>query len=415
MEGRVNVVMFSDAYWPRVNGVTVSVDTFSRALIKAGHRVMVVCSQYPQASMAETIAGAVEENDHEPLLLRVPSFPVFFSKEDRAAKATAWPWVEAELARFNPDVIHVNTEFVIAIFGFRYGREHRVPVVYTFHTIWEDYVANYFPMFPEFMLRFFVRKYQKYLLSRSDLIIVPTVQIEDMIHKKYGVKKEMRLLPTGVDPELFQHSPDESAAFRKQLEEKHPELEGKRILIFAGRVAREKNIGFIIGMMSEALEKHPDLALLIVGNGPDLDYYRAEAESLGMGKHCVFTGYLDRCELSLCYAVSEIFVFPSLTETQGIVTVEAMLSGIPVVAIGEMGTVHVMGGDNGGFMVKNDQGEFITRLFQLLEDRELYRRKAAEAIRYAQRWTVDAVASKLVEIYREVPAFMKAVRNIKKS
>ena len=409
----MNVVMFSDAYWPRVNGVTVSVDTFSRALIKAGHRVMVVCSQYPQERMTETIAGAAGVNDYEPLLFRVPSLPVFFSREDRAAKATAWPRVEAELSRFNPDVIHVNTEFVIADFGFRYGKKHRVPIVYTFHTIWEDYIANYFPVIPEFLLRFFVRKYQKYLLSRSDLIIVPTVQIEEMIQKTYGVKKETRLLPTGVDPELFQHPSDKRAAFRKRLEEKYPNLKEKRILIFAGRVAKEKNIGFIIEMMGDLLVKHPDLALLIVGNGPDLEYYRTEARGRGTGDHCVFTGYLERAELSLCYAVSEIFVFPSLTETQGLVTIEAMLSGIPVVAIGEKGTVQVMGGDNGGFMVKNDREEFKTRLLQLLEDRELYGAKAEEAVRHARNWTIECVTEKLAGIYREAPAVMKAARNLK--
>jgi glycosyltransferase involved in cell wall biosynthesis len=317
--------------------------------------------------------------------------------------------VEEAITAFAPDVLHINTEFVIANFGFRYGKKHRVPVVYTFHTIWEDYAANYFPLVPDFLLRFMVRKYLKSLLKRSDVIIVPTAQIAGMI-KTYKVRKETRLLPTGVDPALFSHSPETVAAFRKRLQEKYPFLEGKRILMFAGRVAKEKNIGFIIELMKELRGKHPDLALLIAGNGPDLDYYREEAASLGVGGDCVFTGYLERSELALCYAVSKVFVFPSLTETQGLVTIEAMLSGVPVVAIGVLGTVEVMGGDNGGFMVQNDREEFKTRLLQLLEDDKLYREKSAEALRHAQRWTLEEITGKLVAIYREVPAIMSRAR-----
>jgi glycosyltransferase involved in cell wall biosynthesis len=98
--------------------------------------------------------------------------------------------------------------------------------------------------------------------------------------------------------------------------------------------------------------------------------------------------------------MSDIFVFPSLTETQGMVTIEAMLSGIPVVAIGEMGTLEVMHGDNGGFMVKNDKDEFISRVFELLEDDDLSRRKVAEAKVHAQSWTIDVMAKELERIYR---------------
>jgi glycosyltransferase involved in cell wall biosynthesis len=418
----MNVVMFSDAYWPRVNGVTVSVDTFSRALIKAGHRVMVVCSEYPQEKMTESIAAldphvmlepggasSAARGEYAPELLRVPSGGVFFSKEDRAAKLSDWPRVEELIRAFAPDVLHINTEFIIADFGFRYGKKHRVPIVYTFHTIWEDYAANYFPLVPDFLLRFIVRKFQRGLLKKSDVIIVPTVQIAEMI-RMYKVKKETRLLPTGVDPALFSHSPEQIAAFRKQLEEKYPSIEGKRILMFAGRVAKEKNISFVIMLMKELIERHPDLVLLIAGNGPDLEYYREEAAACGVGGHCVFTGYLERSEIALCYAVSKVFVFPSLTETQGLVTIEAMLSGVPVVAIGVLGTVEVMGGDNGGFMTGNDREEFKARLLQLLEDDELYRAKSAEARRHAGRWALDAITGKLVAVYREAPALMGRAR-----
>jgi glycosyltransferase involved in cell wall biosynthesis len=178
-------------------------------------------------------------------------------------------------------------------------------------------------------------------------------------------------------------------------------LKGKRILLFAGRVAAEKNVGFLISILPELVRKHPEAVLLIAGNGPDLHNFQDECERLHVADNCVFTGYLDRKVLAFTYAFSDIFVFPSLTETQGLVTIEAMLSGTPVVAVGAMGTLEVMNGDNGGFMVKNDKEEFIRRVFDLLEDDELYKRKSAEAREFAQGFTIDNMTVRLQEIYRE--------------
>jgi glycosyltransferase involved in cell wall biosynthesis len=404
----MRIAMFTDAYWPRINGVTVSVDSFSLALVRAGHEVMIVCSEYPVNSMAEKIDGgalprksAEEESLRKRLqLLRVPSRSVFFSPEDRAAKLSKRGWVEERLDAFSPEVVHVNTEFLIAGFGFGYAKKRGIPAVYTFHTIWEDYAVNYFPYIPEGLLRRIVWVWQRGLLKKADLVIVPTAQIGELI-QKYQVQKETRRLPTGIDPALFRHGKKELNEFRALLEEKFPAAKEKRILLFAGRVSKEKNISFIIKMIPELLEKCPDLVLVIAGNGPYLEYYKDEAQRCGAGSACIFTGYLEREELSLTYGVSHIFLLPSLTETQGLVTIEAMLSGVPVVAIGALGTVQVMGGDNGGFMVRNDSDEFRDRVLDLLRDGDLYRRKSEEARRHAQNWTIDSLAGKLADIYRE--------------
>ncbi|MDR2701614.1 MAG: glycosyltransferase [Spirochaetaceae bacterium] len=414
----MNIAMFTDAYWPRVNGVTVSVDTFSLALVKAGHKVMIICPQYPVSSMTDAIVSMPNERRDparkEVKILQVPSFRVFFSKEDRVAKVHKRYWVERELNAFAPDVIHVNTEFVIGDIGFSYAKKWGLPAVYTFHTIWEDYALNYFPFIPELLLRFGVRHYLKIRLKRSDLVIVPTDQVEEKV-RNYHIKKEIRQLPTGIDPDLFRHSAKAVEQFRRSMEEEYPVIHGKRILLFAGRVAKEKNLSFIIQLFPELLAEHPDLVLMIVGSGPWQDDYLAEAQSCGVGDNCIFTGYMGREKLSLIYAISHVFVMPSLTETQGLVTIEAMLSEIPVVAIGAMGTVHVMGGDRGGFMVRNDRAEFKERVLQLLNDDDLYRRKSEEARLHAQRWTIGSITEQLVEIYRDSAACVRPLPHKKQS
>jgi glycosyltransferase involved in cell wall biosynthesis len=394
----MKIAMFTDAYWPRVNGVTVSVDSFSHALVRLGHRVMIVCSSYPETSDMEYSSGAGAEAGG-PELIRVPSMPSPVTKEDRLALAHKWFWVSKQLEAFDPDILHVNTEFVIAEFGLQYARLHYLPVIYTLHTMWEDYIGNYIPLLPDFFLRFITRRVLKNIMRRADRVIVPSSQTLELI-KSYKVRKETYLLPTGIDPVLFQHKPGEAEEFRARLERKYPVLRGKRILLFAGRIGKEKNIGFLLEILPAIIRKHPGVLLFIAGNGPDLYDLQQESEKLGIAGACLFTGYLARRDLALAYAISDIFVFPSLTETQGMVTIEAMLSGIPVVAIGEKGTVEVMGGDNGGFMVKNDRGEFIARVCDLLEDSDLYRRKAEEAKVHAQGWTIDVMAKELEKIYR---------------
>ncbi|MDR3114598.1 MAG: glycosyltransferase [Treponema sp.] len=399
----MKIVMFTDAYWPRVNGVTVSVESFSRALIRLGNEVMIICPFYPESSVVGRISahriGPLHDKQ-EPQIIRVPSMPLILSKEDRIAKFHKWFWVSKQIEQFKPDIIHINTEFVIAEFGFQYAWLHTLPTVYTYHTLWEDYVANYIPLVPTFLLRFIIQGISKNILKRAQAVIVPTLQIQEVI-KKYGIKKNNYLLPTGIEPQLFNRDAGEVASFRELLIQKYPPLAHKRILLFAGRIAKEKNIDFLLAIAPVIIAKHPEVVFLLAGNGPDLYYYQEECARLGIETHCIFTGYLDREDLALTYRVSDIFVFPSLTETQGLVTIEAMFSGIPVVAIGAMGTLMVMDGNKGGFMVKNDPQEFTRRVFDLLEDRALYERKAAEAKIHAREWSIDTLAVKLQTIYRD--------------
>jgi glycosyltransferase involved in cell wall biosynthesis len=217
--------------------------------------------------------------------------------------------------------------------------------------------------------------------------------------KKYKINIKTFMIPTGIDIKLFEYDEAKSERFRKKLEDLFPDLKEKKILLFAGRVSKEKNLDFLLYILPAIIEKHSDVILVIVGNGPDLEYYKDLARKSGIEKFCIFTGYFDRNDLALVYSVSEIFLFPSLTDTQGLVTIEAMVSGTPVVAIGALGTLTVMGGDNGGFMVKNDAAEFTARVLELLSDDQLYRKKSEEAKKHAILWSIEEQTKKLIALY----------------
>jgi glycosyltransferase involved in cell wall biosynthesis len=265
--------------------------------------------------------------------------------------------------------------------------------------MWEEYGPNYFPMLPSFLTKFIARSIIKTILFQSYRVIVPTTQIDEVVHN-YNRRTKTFLLPTGIEPELFDHTDEEGEIFRKKLESSFPKLKGKRILLFAGRIVKEKNLGFLLNILPEILSKHPDVVLLFAGSGPDLDYFREEAKEKGLEDNCEFSGYVERKDLALIYRISELFLFPSLTDTQGLVTLEAMFSGTPVVAIGALGTLMVMGGDNGGFMVKNDESDFTERVLELLGDEDLRSRKSEEARLHARSWSIVELTKKLIDIYK---------------
>jgi glycosyltransferase involved in cell wall biosynthesis len=399
--------MFTDSYWPRVNGIAVSVESFACALLKLGHEVLIICPYYPETpvkygfSSGMTNAPASYKKFPEHLIIRVPSMPILISKEDRLSKSHKLFWVAKQLEKFAPDIIHIQSEFVTAEFGYYCGRIHKIPVVYTYHTLWGDYMKNYIPFVPTFVLKIILWIIESNAFRRAYRVIVPS-EIISAYTENYKMKKTPYLLPTGIDDTLFYpREPEENDSFRKSLEAEYPGLKQKRILLFAGRIAKEKNLELILKVAPLVVKEHGDVVFLIVGNGPDIYWFKEECESLGLTEHFIFTGYFERTMLARVYCVVEIFIFPSRTETQGLVTIEAMLSGIPVVAVGERGTFTVMCGDNGGFMVPNDADVFAARVNDLLRDRSLYERKSAEALEYGKKWTIGIMAKRLEDIYVE--------------
>ena len=166
-------------------------------------------------------------------------------------------------------------------------------------------------------------------------------------------------------------------------------------------------VSWVYDVLEKVHKTNPDTALLFVGGGPYLEELKELAESRGLKDSVAFTGYAAREDLVYFYKMSSIFVFPSLTETQGLVTIEAMTVGVPVVAIGEMGTVDVMQGDNGGFMVKNDVDEFTSKVQLLLNDRHVYEAKSEEAKVWAKQWSIESLTPTLVKYYQKAVELKK--------
>lgn len=386
----MKILHFTDAYWPRVNGVTVSIQTFTDSLRRLGHEVRIVCPEYPDSNLQ----GIVDEFG----LIRVPSVSAFFSKEDRVSNPLAIKDILPELEAFNPDVVHVQTEFSFGAMGRHYARTRGYPVISTCHTHWEQYFEHYIPGIPSRFARAIARTIMRTAYKGDDVVIVPSLHIASVL-KDYGLKKNFPLIPTGIDSTFFTQDKVRDERVKRAMLERFPRLAKGPILLFVGRVGQEKNVAFLFGVLERVRQKYQDVSLLFVGDGPYRVALQKHATSLGLGAECLFSGYVPRDDLPSIYPLADVFVFPSKTETQGLVTIEAMICGTPVVAIGEMGTADVMNGDNGGFMVPDDVEQFTGRVLELLGDKELRAAKSAEAREYAQLWTVEGMTHKLLRIY----------------
>ena len=400
----MNIAMFSDSFYPRINGVSVSVKSYAEALTNLGHNVCIVCCDYDESTLLDLRAkGYYDHNpeiDSRIKILRISSFNVFVSEEDKSAKLTAWRIVKHEMDDFKPDVIHINTEFIIGWFGLTYAKHRGIPKVYTFHTMWEDYVDGYIHFMPAYPAKKIAKELIKFYLKRVDLIITPTQRIADVV-KAYKIERVPKILPTGIPNNNGEIKKEYKKLYYNQLHKLFPVVQKKHILLYVGRVVKEKNIEFLFPVLFTVKKIIPDTMLIIVGGGPELEHLKEKAKKLHCNKDVIFTGYRTKDELSYFYHTADVFVFPSKTETQGLVTLEAMMAGLPVVAIGEMGTIDVMQGDNGGFMVKDDAAIFAEKVIDLLQDKQLYAKKVQEARDWAEKWSLKALTPKLVSYYEE--------------
>ncbi|WP_147612396.1 glycosyltransferase [Treponema pectinovorum] len=400
----MKIAMFTDAYFPRINGVSVSVKSYAGELTKLGHEVCVVCLEYSQEQQKSAFFDEKESDAKSPFqILRIPSSSILFSKEDRMVRLNTWYYLKKKLDKFAPDIIHLNSEWTIGYLGSIYARHRRIACVYTFHTMWEDYLANYVSFLPSASLRKIGAGVVKYYLKRADEIIAPTQRIAGVV-SRYGISKVPDILPTGIPEEKFKYSIARSMNIRARLFSKCPGIKGKKILLFVGRIAKEKNLSFLYEVLKEVQKKDRKTALLFVGDGPYLEELKEIAEKQDLKDFVFFTGYIGGEDLIYFYKMATVFVFPSKTETQGLVTVEAMLSGLPVVAIGELGTFDVMQGDNGGFMVKDDVQEFSEKVNLLLSDQNLRKKKINEALQWGSKWKISNLTPTLIDCYKKALA-----------
>jgi 1,2-diacylglycerol 3-alpha-glucosyltransferase len=381
----MRILMISDVYFPRINGVSTSIQTFRRGLHAAGHETILIAPEYPGAPA-----------DRETAILRVPSRGVPRDPEDRAMKLGALRALRAEIERLEPDLVHIQTPFIAHYQGTALARALRVPVVETYHTYFEEYLHHYVPLMPRAVMRFVARRFTVSQCNVLDALVVPSRAMEQAL-LDYGVRCPMHIIPTGMEMERF--AGGNGQRFREQL----GIAPGQPVLVHVGRIAHEKNIEFLFRMFDRVVRSKPGAVFIVAGEGPALASCKAYVRSVGIAQHVRFVGYLSReRELLDCYRAGDLFVFSSRTETQGLVLLEAMALGVPVVSTAHMGTADIMNPQRGARVAPDDEAEFANIVLQLLEDAPRRAAMSAEARAYAATWSASAMADRLAGLYSAV-------------
>ncbi|MDD2873722.1 MAG: glycosyltransferase [Azoarcus sp.] len=378
----MNILMISDVFFPRINGVSTSIETFRNSLKAHGIRSTLIAPAYPQDSTTRA-------DD----LIRISSRFIPLDPEDRMMRRAPIREQIATLRQQHFDLVHIHTPFVAHYAGLELAKALGLPCVATYHTFFEEYLFHYVPIVPHAWLRGAARRFSRQQCNALNAVIVPSRAMADTL-AGYGVSTPVHILPTGIPEHQF-HGGD-GCHFRQRYDIP----KSKRLLLFVGRVAHEKNIEFLIDMVGELRKTEPEVMLLVTGEGPALGSLRTKVERAGLNDHIRFLGYLDRHnELHDCYRAADIFVFASRTETQGLVLLEAMALGTPVVALAEMGTVDILAPQQGCRIAPNSPVRFAEIVGQLLSDRSQLEHLGTEAREYARQWHTEEMSRRLGALY----------------
>lgn len=379
--------MVSDVYFPRVNGVSTSIRTFARWLSRMGHAVTLVVPDYgPDSGQAPHDGEAFE-------VVRLQARVIFFDPEDRLVTGRALAGALRRLAPRPWDVIHIHTPFRAHQLGVRLAALTGTPTVETYHTYFEEYVGHYLPWLPTLMARRLARVASRHLCHAVDHLIVPSRQMVDVL-KRYGVRTPATVIPTGI--ELAEFEGGDGARFRAI----HGIAPDAPTLVTVSRLSQEKNIGFLIRVVARLVPEFPKLQFLVAGEGPDAPRLRQLVAALQLQDTVRFFGNLDRQTTLLdAYRAGDVFVFASPTETQGLVLIEAMALGTPIVSTAVMGTATVLEGAHGARVSQEDEVVFAGHVASLLRSPGERRTMARAGPVDARRWGVDALMQQAEGLY----------------
>lgn len=369
--------MFSDSALPVLNGVSISVNALVRELRDRGHSVHLYAPKVPG------------HRDEDPNTFRCRAIKTPWAPE----YPLAIPPFYRLLRRFRQheyDLVHTHTPFALGMVGLRWAESHNLPIVATYHTLYDRY-AHYLAAFPRRYARFRIAKHTNFYFNRMDAVITPS-EVSQKWLRRHSVSRPITVVPTGAPRRAFLDRAECRGNFGLP-----PDL---RVMLYVGRLAREKNLSVLLQMAARCFAADPSLRLWLVGDGP----YRAEckelARHLGIGDRVRFVGFVPRAEVDRYYAAADIFVFPSITETQGLVVQEAMSYGLPAVAIVGGGASSGIEHGINGLVVRNDADEFARATLRVLNDESLHASMSVAAARSVRSHGLDEMTEGVLDVYR---------------
>ncbi len=373
----MKIAMMTNSYKPFVAGVPVSVERLTEGLRRMGHEVVVFAPSYDTQEEEQDVVR------YGSLLRNVAGgFSVPNSLD---------PIIEERFREEDFDVIHVHHPMMMGETARYLSKRYEVPLVFTYHTRYEQYLhyvglSGFGRLMPSYI---------RHCTTPCDLVIAPTPLMKEYL-EEISVKPPVSVLPTGLPMDSFLPDEEKAAQIRRMY------LRGrKHLFVSVSRLAKEKNVEFLIRSVKLIKERRgSDFKLLLVGDGPERKHLQRLAEELGVQEEIVFVGAVPNEEIrNYCHA-ADLFLFASRSETQGIVLIESMAAGTPVLAVRATGTEDVVICGENGYMTNVSEIEFSEKLMDILEKKEL-QILTEGAKKTAENYRSDLIAAKAEKIYME--------------
>ena len=383
----MRIGIFTETYTPYISGLVTSEVMLKNALEKQGHEVYVVT--------ANLESFKYEYNEKE-RVLKIPGLPTGIYD----SRLTSIYPVRAvnKIKSWNLDVIHSQTEFAIGTFARLFAKQYNIPLVHTYHTLYEDYVhyitKGYFDKSSKKIVEYLSKFYCE---TTATELIVPTNKIYKLFKEKYKFEKNIHIIPTGIEVERFyKENVDEKEVdnLRKTLKLSRKDF----VILFVGRLAEEKNIEFLINSQNELVKKYKNIKLIIVGDGPDKEKYEQLSSDLGLDDNIIFTGKAAWGDMPYYYHVADVFATASKTETQGLTIIEAMASNVVPVCMRDEAFQSMVTEDLNGLFFETEE-EYQKQVLYLYENRNELQKIDKQARIQAEHYSSKNYADRVLEVY----------------
>ncbi|MBN7770940.1 glycosyltransferase [Marinobacter daepoensis] len=382
LEKPLRVAMFTNNYLPFIGGVPISIERLRRGLRQLGDPALIVAPRYR------------DQPDQEEDVVRVPSLLAMGEKREFRLANIFLARIRKTVRAFRPDVVHLHHPFWLGSLGLFIARQLRIPAIYTYHTRLEHY-AHFVPL-PGMLFRNLIsHALIKRFANRCDGVIVPTYSTEEYL-RMIGVTTPTFVQPTGIEYEQFQAvAASDVEALRSTLG-----LTNEKVFISVARLSNEKNIDFMIEAIDRLRqESEVPFRFLMIGDGHQRDRLQQKIDDLALGSHFTLVGAVQPEEMALWYTLGDAFLFASKSETQGMVILEAMSAGLPVVAVRSSGIEDVVRDGLNGFKTPENQSRWLQRARQLLEDDDQREALSRKARAFAADYSIEQFARDVHSIY----------------
>lgn len=291
------------------------------------------------------------------------------------------------------DIIHIHTPFTMGYIGLRVGKKLGIPIVHTYHTYFEKYV-HYVPLLPNAWVTAYAKRQSERFCNQCDMIIVPSDDMNTQL-STYKIQTSIRVIPSGVSQIVPSTSDIEALKHQYCLD---------TYCIFIGRLGFEKNIAFLMAAFEHIRRHVPSLKLLIIGDGPERNFMKKDAQNRQIEDAVIFTGYQSKKIVFTALHGAKLMLFPSKTETQGLTVVESLMTGTPVIGLNQMGVRQVLEHNQGGIITDDDLDAYVDATVSLLNDDARYKTVCEAALTRSKDFTIERSGEQLLSQYCELVA-----------